>query len=54
MIAPKKNRAKVKVIGPMNSIPTACATNAVPQITEAIKRSKLPFKVFKVFITYLI
>ena len=45
VIAPNKNLTKVKVKGPTYSIPVACATKAVPHITDASKSRRLPLKV---------
>ena len=42
---PNKNLTKVKVKGPTYSIPVACATKAVPHITDASKSRRLPLKV---------
>ena len=50
--APKRKRTNVNVNGPTFSMPTVWATNAVPHITEANKRIKLPLRVFKFIIFY--
>ena len=50
--APSKKRAKVKVSGPTKPIPVVCATNAVPQITEANSRRRLPLTILNLSITF--